>query len=173
MTPPASNSGLIESLAANRITREVDAVSIAFAGPHHHVGVNIKSANHLAVLTTSGGLMCFHLKHTVAPFALLFGLSVAQGANAASGEMGTAIPKFALYSAPVGNYLRIYGGTNVAIAFPAGCSAIVLTPTTMGLDSYRIAVSMVMAANLSGRRIRFYAHAPRDAGCGVDFVEFQ
>jgi hypothetical protein len=60
-----------------------------------------------------------------------------------------------------------------SIAFPAGCTAIRLTPITMGLDAYKIAIATMLTARASGRAVRFHAHAVRDDGCGVDYVEMQ
>lgn len=57
--------------------------------------------------------------------------------------------------------------------FPAGCTSLMLHPVTMGLDAYKLAAAALLAAKVSGMRIRFYAHAPRDGGCGVDYVELQ
>jgi hypothetical protein len=34
-----------------------------------------------------------------------------------------------------------------------------------------MAFATLTAAKMSGRRVRFYAHAERDGGCGVDYVE--
>jgi hypothetical protein len=41
----------------------------------------------------------------------------------------------------------------------------------LGADTYKIAIAMMMMANASGTKVRFYAHAERDGGCGVDYVE--
>jgi hypothetical protein len=47
----------------------------------------------------------------------------------------------------------------------------VVTPTTMGVDGYKIAIATMTAARIANRSVRFYAHASRDNGCGVDYVE--
>jgi hypothetical protein len=94
-----------------------------------------------------------------------------QAANAANGEMGTGVPQFAVYSAAVGPYVVIWGLVDSTIPFPAGCSQIRMTPTTMGVDSYKAAIAVMTAARLSNRPMRFYAHADRDGGCGVDYFQ--
>jgi hypothetical protein len=55
--------------------------------------------------------------------------------------------------------------------FPFGCPHLVLTPGTMGMDTYKIAVATLTAARIANRSLRFYAHGVRDGGCGVDYVE--
>jgi hypothetical protein len=98
---------------------------------------------------------------------------VSHGANAASGEMGTGVPKFAIYGDLVGAHIQVWAIDDSTIAFPAGCTSLVVRPETMGLDAYKLAAAALMAAKVSGMRIRFYAHASRDGGCGVDYVELQ
>jgi len=39
------------------------------------------------------------------------------------------------------------------------------------MDSYKIAIATMLAARISNRAVRFYAHARRDSGCGADYVE--
>jgi hypothetical protein len=41
----------------------------------------------------------------------------------------------------------------------------------MGMDSCKMAVATLTAARLAERPVRFYAHAERDGGRGVDFVQ--
>lgn len=94
--------------------------------------------------------------------------------SAAQGELGTGIPKFGTYSAASG--MSMY--TSVAlddatIPLPSGCPVLIMSPATMGMDSYRISVAILLAAKVSGRKVRFYSHMVRDGGCGVDYVEIQ
>jgi hypothetical protein len=94
-------------------------------------------------------------------------------AFAAQGELGTGVPQFGTYSAATGAQTVVWRLDDATTPFPTGCTSIQLTPTTMGMDSYKIAVATMLAARTSGRRVRFFSHAPRDTGCGVDFVEMQ
>jgi hypothetical protein len=94
-------------------------------------------------------------------------------AFAAQGEMGVGVPQFGSYSSATGLQIVVWRLDDATTPFPAGCTAISLTPTTMGMDSYKIAIATMLAARTSGRRVRFYSHAPRDTGCGVDYVEMQ
>jgi hypothetical protein len=55
--------------------------------------------------------------------------------------------------------------------FPSSCNYLILTASTMGLDSYKLAVSILTTAKLTGTAVRFYAHADRDGGCGVDYIQ--
>lgn len=95
-------------------------------------------------------------------------------ANAAQGELGTGIPKFGTYSAASG--MSMYATValdDATIPLPSGCIVLVLSPATMGMDSYKISVATLLAAKVSGRKVRFYSHMVRDGGCGVDYVEIQ
>lgn len=95
-------------------------------------------------------------------------------AMAAQGEMGTGVPgQLGLYSNATGTSTIVWSITDASTPFPAGCPQITLSPVTMGMDAYKIALSAILLAKSTGKRIRFYAHAPRDAGCGVDYVEVQ
>jgi hypothetical protein len=96
-----------------------------------------------------------------------------QQASAAAGEMGTGVPYFGVYSQATGTMLRVYALGSPYINFPAGCEAIILTPATMGMDSFKIAYATLTAARLSGLKVRLYAHGERDGGCGADYVQFQ
>jgi hypothetical protein len=98
---------------------------------------------------------------------------VSQSAWSASGEMGRGVPNFGIYSAATGERMVVFSLSNLTFAFPAGCTALILTPTTMGLDSYKIAAATLTAAKISGTRVRFYAHGERDGGCGVDYVQLE
>lgn len=97
----------------------------------------------------------------------------AQHACAARGEMGTGIPgKVGMYSQATGVTTYVWSLSFTSIPFPSGCSFVRLTPGTMGMDAYKIAVSTILLAKATNRSIRFYAHAERDGGCGVDYVQF-
>jgi hypothetical protein len=99
--------------------------------------------------------------------------AVTQPAAAASGEMGTGVPRFGIYSDPAVAKIQVWGLDDATISFPAGCTYLLLNPATMGLDAYKLAAAALIAAKVSGMRIRFFAHAPRDGGCGIDYVELQ
>lgn len=92
-------------------------------------------------------------------------------AQAADGDMGAGIPDFGLYSSATGSEARVWRLIDPTKPFPAGCSQIILRPETMGLDTYKLAVATMTAARLMNKRVRFYAHAPRDGGCGVDYIQ--
>ena len=92
-------------------------------------------------------------------------------ADAAQGEMGTGTPQYSIYGDVVGSYVRIASLANPTTTFPGDCSTIFLTSNTMGTEMFRAAIATIIAARVSGMRVRFYAHAPRDGGCGVDYVE--
>jgi len=95
----------------------------------------------------------------------------AQYAVAADTEMGTGVPFFGFYSQATGVQTNVWGLSNQTLPFPAGCPYIVLTAATMGMDAYKIAVATLLLANTTNRTVRFYAHGPRDGGCGVDYVQ--
>jgi len=101
------------------------------------------------------------------------GAAVAVTANtmAAQGEMGTGVPNFGMYSAATGTSTIVWSLGDATTPFPAGCARIVLHPQTMGMDAYKLAVGTLVAAKLSNKKVRFYAHASRDDGCGVDYVQ--
>jgi len=102
--------------------------------------------------------------------ALLCG---AGGIEAAQGEMGTGVPtSYGMYSAATGTSTIVWAIGDITVPFPQGCTNIVLSPTTMGIDAYKIAVATLTIGKIANRRIRFYAHAPRDSGCGVDYLQF-
>ena len=88
--------------------------------------------------------------------------------SAATGEMGTGKPQFGVYS---GNQTIVFSLADATINFPAGCTSIMLSASTFGIDSYKIAVAQLTAARLTGKRIRLYAHVARDGGCGADFIQ--
>jgi hypothetical protein len=96
----------------------------------------------------------------------------APASHSAQGEMGIGIPEFGSYSAATGASIRVWSlGGNSTVSFPQGCTSLLLTPGTMGMDAYKIAAATLLAAKVSGKRVRFFAHAPRDDGCGVDYVQ--
>lgn len=43
----------------------------------------------------------------------------------------------------------------------------------MGIDAYKLALGQLTTALAMRKRVRFYAHADRDGGCGVDYFELQ
>jgi hypothetical protein len=92
---------------------------------------------------------------------------------AATGEMGTGVPNFGIYSQATGMSIIVWSLGNATRSFPSGCTNIVLTPATMGMDSYKMAMATLTAARVSGLKVRFYAHAERDNGCGVDYVQLE
>ena len=100
--------------------------------------------------------------------ALAFGASA--DASAAQGEMGAGIPHFGNYAGPLPNTI-VWRLENASTPFPAGCTSLSVTAATMGMDAYKIAIATMTVARVSGRAVRFFAHAPRDGGCGVDYVE--
>ena len=91
---------------------------------------------------------------------------------AATGEMGTGIPNFGIYTPALGSAARVWSLSEATINFPVGCSHIVLSSQTMGVD-YKYVMAVMLTAKTTGKRVRLYAHAERDGGCGVDYVELQ
>ena len=89
----------------------------------------------------------------------------------AQGEMGTGIPEFGIFTPDLGFKTIVWVLTDASTPFPAGCTAITLTSATMGLDTYKMSVAILTVAKATNRRVRFYAHAARDQGCGVDYVQ--
>jgi hypothetical protein len=87
-----------------------------------------------------------------------------------SGSLATAQTGFSFYSA-TGVSTLVWGLSSPTVPFASGCSFVVLSPATMGMDSYKIAVSTLLLARMTGRPIRFYSHAPRDGGCGADMIQ--
>jgi tetrahydromethanopterin S-methyltransferase subunit C len=92
-------------------------------------------------------------------------------ATAAQGEMGTGVPHFGSYSAATGVVTKIWGLADATVPFPSGCTSLDLSPATMGMDAYKIAIATLLVARTTNRAVRFYAHGPRDGGCGVDYVQ--
>jgi hypothetical protein len=90
---------------------------------------------------------------------------------AATGEMGTGTPQFGVYTAPIGSNVRIWLLAGATIPMPSSCTHLLLYSATVGMDHYKIAIALMTTAKVSGKKIRFYAHAERDGGCGVDYVE--
>ena len=111
-----------------------------------------------------------HLFWKTGSHALFAMLALGSGAvHAAEGEMGAGVPEFGMYSA-TGTYSIVTNLRDATAPFPAGCPTIMLSAATMGLDNYKLAIGTMVAARLTNKKIRFYAHAPRDGGCGVDYV---
>ena len=91
-------------------------------------------------------------------------------ALAAQYEMGTGVPSnIGLYSAATGVNAYVWL-SDVTLALPAACGNLVLSPATMGMDAYKLAIATLLTAKASNKRVRFYAHAERDGGCGADYV---
>lgn len=90
-------------------------------------------------------------------------------AVAARDEMGTGVPDFGMYSQVTGTGTVVWSLRDATRPFPPGCTNIVLSPATMGMDAYKLAVGTLVAARLSNKKVRFYAHA--DHGCGADYVQ--
>lgn len=103
--------------------------------------------------------------------AIAMVLAISSTGFAATGEMGTGIPQFGSYGEATSVRANVWSLTDATIPFPAECGYIVLSQVTMGATSYRIAIATLLAAKVAGRKVRFYAHEPRDGGCGVDYVE--
>lgn len=101
--------------------------------------------------------------------------SMASSANAAMGEMGVGTPLFGVYSAAIVNppETLVWELANATRGFPAGCSRLTLNSGTMGMDTYKIALAIMMQARAMNTRVKFYAHSELNGGCGVDFVEPQ
>ena len=118
----------------------------------------------------------FETKEFVLPFlaAIIISTVAAQNSNAAMGEMGTGYPvQFGTYtgSAPNTAKTRVWRLTRATINIPASCTGLWLSPETMGMDSYKIAVATLLTARVTQKLVRFYAHAERDGGCGADYIE--
>jgi len=110
------------------------------------------------------------MKKLVVLAAALVALA-SQDVTAASGEMGNGVPHFGLYSSATGTRLVVWALGDAAGPIPAGCSSLILSPETMGLEAFKIAAATLTAARITGMRVRFYAHGEHDGGCGVDYVE--
>jgi hypothetical protein len=99
-------------------------------------------------------------------------LMTSTNALAASGEMGTGVPRWAQFGDVYGGYILVKSLSGASIPFPSGCeSGIIITSGTMGRDPLAAAISMLLAAKITGVPVRFVAHTTRDGGCGVDYIE--
>lgn len=78
---------------------------------------------------------------------------------------------YGVYSEGVGGATRIWALLTPTVNFPAGCVSLILTRATMGADDYKIAQAMLLTARIANKKVRFFAHAERDGGCGVDYVQ--
>jgi hypothetical protein len=87
--------------------------------------------------------------------------------------MGTGkVDTFGIYGvAQGGGQTIVWSLKEATVTFPSACTYLILTSSTMGLDSYKLAISVLTAAKITGTPVRFYAHAERDGGCGVDYVQ--
>ena len=101
--------------------------------------------------------------------SLLFALTFE--ATAASGEMGMGVPNFGQFGDPVGGIVVVWSLSNAVIPFPPGCSFLIVNKATMGSDPFKVSVATMLTAKVTARSVRFYAHADRDGGCGVDYVQ--
>jgi hypothetical protein len=110
------------------------------------------------------------MKRALASF-VAFTIAFSPCGLAAQGEMGRGVPSFAVYGEVTGAHIRVWSVDNALVQFPAGCTALILTPATLGVDTYRAAIAILTAAKLTNTRVRFYAHAERDGGCGVDYIQ--
>jgi hypothetical protein len=88
---------------------------------------------------------------------------------AAQGEMGTGIPEYGTYAAAQGGHTAVWILNDTTIPMKAGCSALYLWPSTFGAEAYKIAVATLLAAKVSGRRVRLYSHV--ETGCAVDYIQ--
>jgi hypothetical protein len=114
----------------------------------------------------------FILKATQCILAATMLLMATEKASAATGEMGTGVPiSYGNYSAVLGGYTAIWVLGTGTINFPAGCNFLLLVRATMGADDYKIAQATLLTARITNKKVRFYAHAERDGGCGVDYVQ--
>lgn len=72
------------------------------------------------------------------------------------GEMGTGTPQFGFYSdaAYAGGKATVWGMKNISTPFPSGCSNITLTANTMGVDSFKQALAVMITAQALGKSVR-------------------
>jgi hypothetical protein len=85
--------------------------------------------------------------------------------------MGKGKPEFGVYSQSQGVSTPIWSLRDATVGFPAGCGYLILSVATMGIESYKIALAILITAKATNTAVRFYAHADRDGGCGVDYVQ--
>ena len=105
-------------------------------------------------------------------FALgLFGVFT-PAVNAYQGQMGTGIPTFGVYSAALTGspYIAIWSLSNGSFPMAPGCPYLLLTVSTMGLETYKAALSILTTAVIANRTVQFFSHSERDGGCGVDYI---
>lgn len=109
------------------------------------------------------------LLRNISLLSLIFGTSLS--AQGAAGEMGNGVPQIGIYSTALGSNIRIWSLANATVNFPTGCTSIFITRTTVGADDYKVMLAVILTAKSLGKPVRFYAHADRDGGCGVDYVQ--
>jgi hypothetical protein len=89
--------------------------------------------------------------------------------------MGTGYPLvFGTYGPNIpgsANTTVVWTLQNASIGFPPGCPNIRLSQVTLGADGYNRALATLLTARVSGRAVRFFAHAERDGGCGIDYIQ--
>jgi hypothetical protein len=104
-------------------------------------------------------------------FGILFLFGTPHLASAASGLMGTGKPLFGVYGQPNDPKVVVWWLNEATVGFPAGCSSLILSAATMGMDSYKISVSILITAKVTNSVVKFVAQAEKDGGCGVDYVQ--
>ena len=106
------------------------------------------------------------------PVLLAVSLGAAGGAHAAQGEMGKGVPQFGVYGTATGPAKAVvWRLESASLGMPSGCTRLFVSAATMGAEGYKFAMATMTAARVLNRAVRFYAHAERDGGCGVDYVE--
>lgn len=109
------------------------------------------------------------LLRSMACASLIIGITMS--AHAAAGEMGNGVPQIGIYSSATSAHIRIWSLANATANFPAGCSSILIPRTTAGEQDYKVLLSVILTAKSLGKSVRFYAHAERDGGCGMDYIQ--
>jgi hypothetical protein len=103
-----------------------------------------------------------------------FMLNQVSSVQAATGELGTGIPVFGVFTNALngtGGWITIWLLKNPTINFPQGCSTLYIMPGTQGASSYKDALAILLTAVSLNKPVRFYSHAERDGGCGVDYLQ--
>lgn len=67
-------------------------------------------------------------------------------AHAATGEMGNGVPQVGIYSSATGANIRIWSLANATANFPAGCSSILISRTTVGEQDCKVMLSVILTA---------------------------
>lgn len=99
-------------------------------------------------------------------------IGTTMSAHAATGEMGNGVPQIGIYSGAAGHgHIRIWSLANATVNFPTGCTSILISRTTVGEQDYKVMLSIILTAKSLGKPVRFYGHAERDGGCGMDYIQ--